>query len=421
MVAATTPIGYRSLSTFVVHQGGAYCTSQGFGVFIGQPKILVVKDELRAPNTTGLDIYESLLSQLGYTYGVWDNAQFYPPVYNDINALSNDIMKNYEVVLWFTGYDYISTLTPTGAEAANGIIPETELASYLARTDVDPMGPGRLIVSSQDYLWDKYGPNPCATPPCSVPPADFAYAQLKVGTFEQDTVKETSSNIDGEPGSWPSEYCTNTLVTPPPGIFPNYADMTTPVSGAKTWGRFTNFSSKPTGVANIAPSLDHGKVVFFPFAFENLVDNPEYSATRLEILRRTLCQMYMTRTGGGTPASVPGCSTCYEPPGPLTIPLGSTLAYSVLGAKSTVNPLDGDFTWTDQPKYTCYSGRPVYGRYRVRRATTPTALADTSPRTLVAPGAKFTTPSADRGLPIVYYDIDTYADDFDQLAPTVCP
>jgi len=402
-VGAGTPVGYRALPDFAVHQSGTYCTSQAFGLFVGQPQILLVKDELRAPNTTGLDVYQTILGNLGYSAGVWDTAQFYPPLYNDVNAISNDIMINYHYVIWFTGYDFRDTLTPSPSEGAAGIDPQTELSLFLNRTTP---WPGSLVISSQDYLWDKYAKTGC-TVSCAIPPADFAYNYLKLASVEQDLVKDTETNVNGSLGTWATEYSVNTLSndpTSPTTVFSNAADSTVVRSGipeAKTWGNFV--SGKPAGVAYMEKNLTSGKVVFMPFAFENLVENPP-DYTKQAILQRILCQMSMLSS-----CTNPGCG--YNVPGPFG------LTPDVRGVKTA--GVDGKFTWGDVVKQTCTAGRLVYGKYRLRRGTVASSLSYVAPS--IAPPPSYTTPVGDRGLAIVYYDVDSYEDDFGVIDVTTCP
>jgi uncharacterized repeat protein (TIGR01451 family) len=80
------------------------------------------------------DRYQAALEGNGLSYDVWrKNAPGHP----DRTSPSLQRMQRYAIVLWFTAYDWHETLTPDE---------EAKLSTYLE-------GGGRLLLSSQDYLY----------------------------------------------------------------------------------------------------------------------------------------------------------------------------------------------------------------------------------------------------------------------------
>jgi uncharacterized repeat protein (TIGR01451 family) len=78
-------------------------------------------------------IYQSALAQIGLSYDFWSvgwdgNTRGSPPL---------ALLKGYEMVIWFTGYDWFQPVTPAEREA---------LTAYLAQG-------GRLFLNSQDFLY----------------------------------------------------------------------------------------------------------------------------------------------------------------------------------------------------------------------------------------------------------------------------
>jgi len=86
-------------------------------------------DEVVGPNSGGRIYYIDALSYLGYHYTFWDTvSQGIPPA---------STLSNYDIVVWFTGYDYLTPISPEE---------ETEIMSYLDTG-------GNLFMSSQDQEW----------------------------------------------------------------------------------------------------------------------------------------------------------------------------------------------------------------------------------------------------------------------------
>lgn len=104
-------------------------------VELAQPaRILLVDDDDNTPDVRGA--YTTAFDVLGQSYDVWDTG-------SSDNEPDASILAAYEIVIWMTG-DH------TGGFAGPGPAAETSLAAYLD-------GGGCLLVSSQDYLWDRGG------------------------------------------------------------------------------------------------------------------------------------------------------------------------------------------------------------------------------------------------------------------------
>ncbi|MGB7055581.1 MAG: glutaminyl-peptide cyclotransferase, partial [bacterium] len=95
--------------------------------------ILFVDDDENGPNTE--TYFETSFNNLGYAYDKW--VVFDSAGAAGVGPTAVD-MGNYEIVVWTTGEDYSSTLTPTDT---------TEIGTYL-------LNDGKLWLSSQDVLWD---------------------------------------------------------------------------------------------------------------------------------------------------------------------------------------------------------------------------------------------------------------------------
>jgi hypothetical protein len=408
-ISSLTPKGYRILPDFAVHEGGSYCAAQGFGLFVDMADVLLVKDEIAMPNTTGVDVYDQILAGLGYSRAIWDTASFGAPFYSDASpgAIANDQMKNYPIVVWETGFDWYWTLTPDPWEQSLGVDPEAELRSYLTSGVTGGNG-GRLILSSQDYFWDRYGA--CGTSSdCVLAAGDFAFDKLLVSSFRQDVVKQGSALLDGKPRTWPTELSLNTLGET---WFTNYSDSTVLRGGfsdGRTWGTWRTVSDLPTGTGYLEKTIaaPAGKFVFLPFAFENIVDNGAYD-TKANFIQRILCQMQMT------PASTsPSCA--WNKPAPFSADV------VIRGNKVSGNAV---FGWGDMGKYDCPTSRPVWGQFRVRgKLNNPNTATWSSGDELTRvwpPLPSYTGTQSVTGSGCFFYEVDTYADDFGVLAGT-CP
>jgi hypothetical protein len=121
---------------------------------------------------------QPILDALGYTYD-----------YVEVADLANDgpdaaTMKNYNIAFWFTGEVWSDGETLTDND-------ENEILLYLT------LYGGNLLLSSQDYLWDKHQGAGTFTP------ATFPYDALGLVEVEQDVweIRADTGNIVGADGS----------------------------------------------------------------------------------------------------------------------------------------------------------------------------------------------------------------------------
>lgn len=110
----------------------------------GECSVLLVDDDWDwgDPYGGGRPYYTSTLEALGYPYDIWDTATMGAPTAQD--------MAPYRSVVWFTGYDYQTPISPTE---------EAELIAYLdgggnllmSSPEQEYAFPGSVILS--DYFW----------------------------------------------------------------------------------------------------------------------------------------------------------------------------------------------------------------------------------------------------------------------------
>jgi serine protease AprX len=97
------------------------------------PALLLVDDDDNGPDVRG--IYEATLNALGQEFDLWDTA-------NTDNEPSAAELAPYRVVIWFTGDEF-------GGAAGPGSSGEAALDAWMAA------GGRCLLISSQDYYWDR--------------------------------------------------------------------------------------------------------------------------------------------------------------------------------------------------------------------------------------------------------------------------
>ncbi|XHC26407.1 S8 family serine peptidase [Phycisphaerales bacterium ac7] len=98
------------------------------------PSLLLVDDDDNSPNVQ--DAYVAMLNQMGIDYDLWDTN-------NSDTEPDFATLAGYSVVLWFTGDEF-------GGAAGPGAAGEAALAQFLDAG-------GCLLMSSQDYLYDRLG------------------------------------------------------------------------------------------------------------------------------------------------------------------------------------------------------------------------------------------------------------------------
>jgi serine protease AprX len=97
------------------------------------PALLLVDDDDNSPDVRAT--YEATLNALGQDFDLWDTA-------NTDDEPSAAELAPYTVVVWFTGDEF-------GGAAGPGSAGESALATWLATGD------RCLLISSQDYFWDR--------------------------------------------------------------------------------------------------------------------------------------------------------------------------------------------------------------------------------------------------------------------------
>ena len=332
----------------------SYNTTVGFGLFVGQADVMLVKDEYWLPNTTAVDMYEQKIKSIqnpltgnNYTVAQWDTSVFAAPTYNWY-GLSNDWMKNYQFVVWFTGYDFWYTLLPNPWEIYLGIDPEAELSSFLQNKYTETGIPARLILSSQDYFFEKYEGRDI-----QIPQNDFGRTFLKVDYVYQDAIKDTSGIVSGIGGTYPSEMMSMALNNDPENsYFKNYADkILADLSETETKYLWYYSSLGPdsfAGTANLRKDRN-SRFVFMPFAFENLQDgDPDFFPSKKRFLEKTMCQMLMNSS-----STIPPCGYYY--PYPAT-------TFLLKGIKNEFGY--AHFWWNGVYFKNC-ANEPISGQYRI--------------------------------------------------------
>ncbi|MCA9939342.1 MAG: choice-of-anchor B family protein, partial [Anaerolineales bacterium] len=188
-----------------------------FGFFRTQdiPPILVVDDDDNAPNVQST--YTGALDALGLTYDLWDTG-------NSDNEPDAGYLQQYDVVIWFTGDEF-------GGAAGPGAAGEAALATYLNAG-------GCLLISSQDYVWDRGV-------------TGFMQSYLGIASATSDVSQSTVTGAAIYAGLGPY-----TLAYP----FTNYSDLLNPAGGAAT-----GFSGNQGSAAVVSGTH---KAVFMGFPYE---------------------------------------------------------------------------------------------------------------------------------------------------------
>ncbi len=385
-----------------------YNQTVGFGVFVGQPDVLLVKDEYWFPNTTAVDMYNQKIKSIynpqtgqNYTTAVWDTSMFAAPTY-DWYGLPNDLMKNYQFVVWFTGYDFAYTLTPDPWETSLGIDPEAELSYFLQNKYSETGVPARLILSSQDYLFDKYDGRST-----EIPQNDFARAFLKVDYVEQDYVKDRSDIVKGQNGNFPSEKMVMGLNNPDAGgYFKNYGDeVFADFSEDGTQYLWTyNTPGTYSGISNLKKDRP-SRFVFMPFAFENLQDGtPDGFPSKKRFLEKVMCQMLMSSS-----SSYPPCGY-YLPTPP----------YSFTIYAQRTNDTDAFISWTPINYFENCGGEEITGYYGIFGKLNNPNRSSFDFLSMTGVPYYLGTESVPAGS-CFYYELRNWVDMFGTLPVSTCP
>lgn len=303
-------IGHRVGFSVNLWINDTWYDTSGWGFFVGQADTMLVKDEELYPNTPGIGPYEQALQGAGVTYALHDNAIYPSPVYQDASLMSSLVMESYDHIIWMTGQDWALTLTPDD---------EAELGTLLDAG-------GKLLLASQDYLWDFFDGDDC-NPACDLSPGDFAYDYLGAATAEQDVVSKSDSPLVGMTGEDLSRDLSFDLLD---GLsVSNEADRIAAVSLADARPLFEYSGGATAGLIYEGQSAALGstyRVISLWYPFENLAE-AEWPNTRTETLRRAL---YWMDFGDTVTNTLGGPNTYYHPEDPalLTVVLGAAPIYA---------------------------------------------------------------------------------------------
>jgi hypothetical protein len=141
-------------------------------------------------------VYQETLKKIGLAYDVWETG--WP--YNRRGSPTAELLRAYDLVIWFTGYDWFQPLT---ADEAGAII------DYLDHG-------GRLFLSSQDFMHRHY-----ATP--------LARDYLGVLSY-QESITPTMVFFDEQLGASPLLAAGQRLNY---GAYQNYSDGLVPTAAAR--------------------------------------------------------------------------------------------------------------------------------------------------------------------------------------------
>ena len=194
------------------------------------PPVLLVDDDDNNPNLE--DTYADALANIGIDFDVWDTQ-------NSDNEPDLATLATYDAVVWFTGDEF-------GGAAGPGASAEAALTDYVAQG-------GSLLLSSQDYIYDRLGFND--------PPSSFMQNILGVGSFDQD---ENQTSVTGS-GTYFSSIGSQSLSY---GAMSNFSDVLEPTASAAEIAFTGN-----QGNAAVAKISDQGSVVFTGFPLAALPQN----------------------------------------------------------------------------------------------------------------------------------------------------
>ncbi len=254
------------------------------------PSILLVDDDIGT--TTGAHVesyYQNALTAAGFAYTNWDTEVSGSPTAAQ--------MAPYDVVIWFTGFDWWTTLS-----AAD----ETELSAYIS-------GGGKLFLSSQDYLWD-------------VGLTAFGQNYLRIQSYINDVGANT---ITGVAGDLISDGVGTLGMSYP---FIDFSDQVDPsAAGAQV---FLNDWGTPCGIR-----ANDTTTVFFGFPFEVISTASDRSTVMSRVINYLLGNTgtHVTLTGpGGTGGSYTTCALDLSSTSP-----GDTVVFWITGADDAGNAIAG--------------------------------------------------------------------------------
>jgi len=187
--------------------------------------------------------YQAALADGGFHHDYWhtgktddEAAQGSPPL---------SVLQRYPIIVWYTAYDWYEPMTADE---------EATLATYLD-------GGGRLFLTSQDFLYHRYGEL-------------LSQNYLGVLTYTEDVTPTLAQGVPEDPigdrsGPHPLSY-----------PFQNWSDAVMPAPGTAI--PFRDQEHRPIALAR--QNLEKGyRTVFFSFPFEALLQ-----AGRAEVMKRVI-------------------------------------------------------------------------------------------------------------------------------------
>ncbi len=205
----------------------SYSDSFTVNMAVGEIPILLVIDDNGGGNETD---YRAALDANGFLYDEW-------VVSGTSNGPGLSVMQEYDLLIWFTGFDYTDTLQTND---------ENNLITYLN-------GGGSLLLISQDYLYDKFGSSGIT--------GGFALNYLHVDGFGSDIGNKKHYGISCDPVS------NEMQIEMDFGANQDYTDTLTIGTGGKRM--FKTLGNVPTAL-RYPENYDDDKyhVIFLPWRFE---------------------------------------------------------------------------------------------------------------------------------------------------------
>ena len=127
--------------TFSVREGATNSGDAEISITVGSAGVLLVDDDDNNPDVQSY--YTNALDAMGVSYDIWNTNN------SDDEPTSSELL-GYKTVIWFTGAEF-------GGFAGPGPDGEAALGAFLDAGNC-------LLISSQDYLWDRGGSSSSPTP-----------------------------------------------------------------------------------------------------------------------------------------------------------------------------------------------------------------------------------------------------------------
>ncbi|CUS02153.2 putative Subtilisin [Candidatus Promineifilum breve] len=195
------------------------------------PGYVLIVDDDRFIHTES--VYKQALDELGMAYDVWETG--WP--FDLRGSPSFAFLREYELVIWFTGYDWFQALTHQETAA---------ITDYLEHG-------GRLFLSSQDFLFRHH---------------DSALARDYLGVVSyQESITPTVAFFDERLGAPPQLSSSQPLTY---GAYQNYSDGLAPSANARPFLWHNQGAVAATAAGGTAANGRPWRAVFWALPFETL-------------------------------------------------------------------------------------------------------------------------------------------------------